>query len=137
MRRPKVPEPSKVAVFLHSGEYDRMHQGLSIAATAAAAGRPVEVFFFWWALERLSRDALDVPDLREEVADAFEKRGIPTLRQLLSHLRESGRCRLYACTGSMAILDLHPSGMSARVDQLVGWSTILSLTAGVTDRFYL
>jgi hypothetical protein len=27
--------------------------------------------------------------------------------------------------------------MSARVDQLVGWSTILSLTAGVTDRFYL
>jgi peroxiredoxin family protein len=133
-----VSGPAKVAVFLHSGEYDRMHQGLSIAATAAAAGRPAEVFFFWWALERLSKDALDAPDLaREDVADAFERRGIPTLRQLLSHLKETGRCRLYACTGSMGILDLPNSGMSTRVDQLVGWSTILSLTAGVTDRFYL
>jgi peroxiredoxin family protein len=133
-----MPAPAPLAVFLHSGDYDRMHQGLSIAATAAAAERPVHVFFFWWALERLAQDRLDAPDLaREDVADRFEARGIPTLRQLVAHLKETGRCRLYACTGSMAILDVPSLGMERRVDQLVGWSTILSLTAGVTDRFYL
>lgn len=130
----------RVAVFLHSGEYDRMHQGLSIAAAAAAAGRHADVFFFWWALERLAKGALDEPDfpaVHEHVADNFEKRNIPTLRQLLAYLRESGQCTLYACTGSMAIVDARSSSLEGRVDQLVGWSAILQLTAGVTDRFYL
>jgi peroxiredoxin family protein len=132
-------EASEIAIFLHDGAYDRMHQGLSIAASAAAAGRRAHVFFFWWALERLAQDALDEPDFdppRPEVANRFETKGIPTLRQLLAHLRESGLCRLYACTGSGAILGVG-SGMERRVDQLVGWNAILHLTAGITDRFYL
>ena len=86
-------------MFLHSGDYDRMHQGLSIAAAANACGRRCDLFFFWWALERLGRDQLDEPDFgpgREEAAERFESRGSPTLRALLSHLRESGRCTLYA-----------------------------------------
>jgi peroxiredoxin family protein len=132
-----VSKASKVAVFLHSGEYDRMHQGLSIAATAAAGGRPADVFFFWWALERLVKNALDAPDLREDVVDRFEARGIPTLRQLLAVLHEDPNCHLYACTGSLAILGVSAVGMESKVDQLMGWSTILSLTEGVTDRFYL
>ncbi len=135
--KPALP---KVAVFLHAGDYDRMHQGLSIAAAAVAAGRKANVFFFWWALERLARGALDEPDFpegREEVADRFETRGIPTLRTLLEYLRESELCTLYACTGSMAITGASPQSVEAAVDQVVGWSSILQLTAGVTDRFYL
>ena len=65
----------KVAVFLHDGAWDRMHQGLSIAASAVAVGRRVEVYFFWWALERIAKDQLDEPDFgpgREEVADRVE-----------------------------------------------------------------
>jgi peroxiredoxin family protein len=127
-----------LAVFLHSGDYDRVHQGLSIAATAAAEGRRPAVFFFWWALERLVRGDLDAPQFAADaVNDAFERRHIPTLRALLAHVRESGQCRFYACTGSMVILDLLPPSVSSRVDELVGWSTILELTQGVTDRFYL
>lgn len=126
----------KVAIFLHAGEYDRVHQGLSIAATAAAAGRSVDVFFFWWALERLVEDRLDDPE-QETLRDRFEARGTPTLRRLLSHLKESGHCRLYACSGSMDLLGVTAERLSSRVDQIVGWSTILSVTAGVTDRFYI
>ena len=130
--------PEKLAVFLHAGDYDRVHQGLSIAATAAAAGRPVEVYFFWWALERLAGDRLDEPDFESDaLRERFEARGAPTLRQLLSHLRESGKARLYACSGSLALVDGTVPAAAGRVDQIVGWSTILALTAGVTDRFYL
>lgn len=135
--KPSLP---KLAVFLHAGEYDRMHQGLSIAAAAVASNRRVDVFFFWWALERLVKGALDEPDLGpagEHAADRFETLGIPTLRSLLGHLKESGLCTLYACTGSMAIVGVTPEQVAARVDQVVGWSAILQLTAGVTDRFYL
>jgi len=117
-----------------------MHQGLSIAAAATASGRRADVFFFWWALERLSKGALDEPDFppeRDAVNDRFETRNLPTLRTLLGYARESGLCTLYACTGSMAIVGAPPPSLEAAVHQFVGWSAILQITAGVTDRFYL
>ncbi len=134
--------PDRVVVFLHDGAYDRVHQGLSIAASTVAIGRQADVFLFWWALERVAQDRLDEPDFgpgpeREEVADRFEARGMPTLRMLLSHLKDSGLCRLHACSGSMAALGLRPPDLEGRVDQIVGWTSILQQTAGVTDRFFL
>ena len=134
------PDVPRLAVFLHDGAYDRIHQGLSIAASAVAVGRRADVFFFWWALERLAADRLDEPDFtgeREAIADRFDSLRMPTLRQLLQHLRESGLCTVYACSGSLNLLGITPADMENRVDQIVGWTTILALTAGVSDRFYL
>lgn len=128
----------KVAVFLHAGDYDRIHQGLSIAAACVAAGRKVDLFFFWWALERLLADRLDAPDFPDEAANSrFEDRRMPTLRELLGHVRQSGLATTYACTGSFALTTRSPDEAAAKVDHLVGWSTILNVTHGVTDRFYL
>lgn len=128
--------PQPVCLFLHRGEYDAVHQGLSIAAAATALGRPVEVYFFWWALDRLVSDRLDLPDLeRDEVNATMELRGVPTLRQLLNIVRDSGHATLFACTGSMASLGLTPPQVEPKVDQLIGLTSILQRTAGVTDRF--
>jgi peroxiredoxin family protein len=134
------PAAARVAVFLHSGEYDRCHQALSIAAAATAANRPVDLFFFWWALERLVQGRLSEPDFeppREDVADRFEKHGAPTLAQLLAHIRESNKAVVYACSGSLPLLGLDLTSVEKHVDQVVGWSRILQITAGVVDRFYL
>lgn len=99
----------------------------------------MEVYFFWWALERLLTDRLDEPDFpdREDVVARFEARGLPTLRSLLGHLRASGQVTLVACTGSLAALGRTGADAEGRVDTLLGWTAILSRTAGVTDRFYL
>ena len=126
-----------VVIFLHRGDYDAVHQGLSIAAAAVAGQRPAELYFSWWALERLVKDRLDEPDLREDVASEMERRGVPTLRQLLGHLKESGLSRLYACSGSLHALGFNPSHVEGRVDELVGWSAILKRTQGRADRFFL
>jgi peroxiredoxin family protein len=142
---PSPPSPpadprGKVVVFLHSGDYDRVHQGLSIAAAAVAAGRSAELYLFWWALERFVKDALDEPDFgpeREAVADRLEARRMPTCRELLAHVRESGRASVHACTGSLAALGADPQRPLPGVDGWVGWSAILQRTAGVVDRFYL
>lgn len=134
------PEPNRVCVFLHDGSYDRVHQGLAIAASAVASGRRADVYWFWWALERLVRDRLDEPDFgpgREAHADRFEARGMPTLRELLAHLRESGLCSTFACSASLAALDVKPPELEGKVDQVIGWTAILQRTAGLTDRFYL
>ena len=110
-----------------------------MAASGVALGRRVDVFFFWWALERLLTDRLDEPDFpeREDVAARFEARGLPTLRALLTHLRASGLASLVGCTGSLAAVGLTPADAEGRVDTLLGWTAILARTAGITDRFYL
>ncbi len=113
-----------------------MHQALSIAAAATATGRPVELYFFWWALERLVRGNLDVPDLeRDDVNATMELRGVPTIRQLLDSVRDSGSAKLFACTGSIASLGLTPPDVEPKVDALIGWTAILQRTSGVVDRF--
>ena len=138
-----MADPGPVAVFLHSGDYDRVHQGLSIALAAAAVGRRCDVFWFWWALERLARaseGALDEPDFgpgREQAESRFESRGMPTLRQMLEAAKQSGLVTLYACSGSISAVAETPESIRASVDQVVGWTTILQLTAGVADRYYL
>lgn len=128
-----------VCVFLHRGEYDAVHQGLSIAAAAVSMGRKVELYFFWFALERLVRGNLDEPDLdgRDDVNATMELRQVPTIRQLLDVVRDSGQATLLACTGSMASLGLNPPDVEPKVDTLIGWTSILGRTQGVTDRFFV
>ena len=127
----------RVVIFVHSGDYDRLHAALSVAATAAAMGRPVEVFFFWFALEALVQDRLGTPSFpsRPELQAEFEERGYPTAAALAKAARETGMCTFYGCTGSSAILALRPDRVAAVVDHAVGWSTILQITRGVVDRF--
>ena len=134
------PTTAPIAVFLHSGDYDRVHQGLSIAVAGGAAGRAVAVYFFWWALERLIRDDLDAPDFgpgREELTEEFADQGFPTLRELLAAARATGKVRLYACSGSLAILGKTSAAVDGRVDEIVGWAAVLERTSGVSDRFVL
>ena len=127
-----------VCIFFNRGDYDSVHQGFSIAAAATAMGRPVELYFFWFALERLLKDQLDEPDLvRDDINATMELRQIPTLRQLLAIVRDSSHATLFACTGSLAALGFTPKDAEPKVDQLIGWSAILARTAGVTDRFSL
>jgi peroxiredoxin family protein len=133
-------EPPRVVLFLHSADYDRVHQGLAIGAAAAALGKQVELYFFWWALERLLDGRLDEPDFhppRPDVADRFESKGLPSARELLQHLRASGQCLVVACTGSLAALGRNAQSAAPHVDQVLGWAGILQRTAGVVDRFYL
>lgn len=136
---------NRVAIFLHAGDYDRIHQGLAIAAAAAAAGRQVQIFFFWWALDRLVRGDLGEPTFApqgvpertiEAAEDAFET-GYPHAADLLEAVRSTGKCTVYACSASARLIGRRQDEVAATVDQVVGWSTILALTQGVTDRFYL
>jgi peroxiredoxin family protein len=132
--------PAQLVVFLHAGEYDRVHQGLAIAAAAAASGKRVDVYLFWWALERFLADRLDDPDFpaeHAEAADRFERRGMPTLRALISHLRDSGLCAFYACTGSLAVVEEGSPPSPPWLAGWMGWATILERTQGIADRFYL
>jgi len=132
------PTEPPIAIFLHNGSWDAVHQALSIAAAAVTMGRRVELYLFWWGLERIVRGELEVPDLeRDDVNATLERRGSPTLKQLLEVVRGSGQATLLACTGSLAALGLNPPDVTPHVDELIGWTAILARTKTVTERFFL
>jgi peroxiredoxin family protein len=132
-----VRPADRVVIFVHSGDYDRLHEAMSVAATAAAAGRAVDVVFSWFALEALVLDRLATPTFpnRPEVEAAFEDRSFPTAAALAQAARASGTCTFYGCTGSAGILGLRPDRVAEVVDHAVGWSTILQVTRAAIDRF--
>ncbi len=106
-----VTADKRVAGFLHSGDYDRLHQGAAGAAAAASGARPVEVF--------------------------VETRGYPTAEALRTAARATGLCKVFACSASMEMLGVRPDRLEPLVDSILGWSGILARTEGVTARFYL
>jgi peroxiredoxin family protein len=130
----------RVAIFLHAADYDRLHQGASIAATATALGRDVQLFFFWWALDALARGALATPSFADvageagvRAAEAFEE-GAPTAAELLASAREDGRCWTYAL-GVGALV-----GLRIEAVELLGirWlAGSISRSRRVPDRYYL
>jgi predicted peroxiredoxin len=123
-----------LVVFLSRGEYEAMHLGLSAALAAVSLGRKVELYFFWFALERLAKGRTAEPDVRADVADAMERRQVPTLGELYLQIRGSGLATSFACSGSVAALGLLPTDVEPHVDALIGWVSILQRTAGVADR---
>ena len=134
-----VLRSDRVAVFLHSADADRLHQGCAIAASASAAGRPVDLYFFWFALEALASGKLAESSFpgRDDVAARFERFDYPSAQALLDAARATGRCTLYACTASSGLVGLAPDRVASLVDHHVGWATILEASRGVIDRFYL
>jgi hypothetical protein len=74
------------------------------------------------------------PDLRADVADAMERRQVPTLEELYKQVRASGLSTSFACSGSVAALGLLPTDVEAYVDALIGWPSILQRTRGASDR---
>jgi len=135
-----VANTEKVAIFLHSGDYDRIHQGLSIAAAAVASGRPALILFFWWALDRLAGNRLEPDDSDfgkwPAIAERMSEGSFPSAAALLKSARDGG-AKVFACTGSLAILGHRPDALENKVDGFLGWAAILDATHGVTDRFYL
>lgn len=121
-------------VFVSRREYEAMHLALSAALAAVSMGRKVELFFYWFALERLVKAKDAEVDVRSDVADAMERRQVPSWQDLYAQVRQSGLSTSFACSGSVAAMGLLPTDVEPHVDALIGWASILQRTRGATDR---
>ena len=108
-----------LAIFLHSGRYDRVYQALNLTLTAASSGRSCYLFLFYGALAGFMDGSWDHPDSIGEpdgalasdavLRRAFELSDTPVPSEILEMVRrEEGRLTLCACSTSMRLLDLPP-----------------------------
>ena len=128
-------EKKGLAVIFHSGSYDRLHHGLSIALAGLALGRPVRFFFTYWALAYLRRGGGSYFHLDSEAEDHpqiikknMEKGHPERVSDLISQAKALGG-KFYSCTHSMSLLNITRDELIDEVDRSMGLTTFLTETA--------
>jgi peroxiredoxin family protein len=124
----------RLCVLFHAGDYDRIYHGLSLAGTAAARGREVHLFFTYWALKRLVKGQTDKTDsafINQAVAEGHMK----PLTKLIDQVKKLGEVHIYACSGSMALMNVAREELIEQVDQSMGLAGFESLWEGANVVF--
>lgn len=131
-------EKSGLGIIFHSGSYDRLHHGISIALAALALGRKVRFLFTYWALEYLRRDvssALENKVDKEEdpahiqtIRENIKKGHLESISDLIVRSKALG-AEFYTCTASMSLLNIARDELIDEVDRPMGLTTFLDETA--------
>ena len=128
-------EKKGLGIIFHSGSYDRIHHGFSIALAALALGRETKLFFSYWALEYLKKEGppkLKLDSEAEEAKKMIEKnrkRGhLQGVGELIAQAKAMGG-KLFVCTHSMGILNIARDEFIGEVDKSMGLTTFLAETA--------
>ncbi|MEE9584583.1 MAG: DsrE/DsrF/DrsH-like family protein [Candidatus Brocadiales bacterium] len=125
----------KLAIFAHSGTYDKLYQTVTIAVTAASMGRDVYMFLFFWALKRFVEEGgletMDFPPEYGEEGPALGQRmkalNPTSLQDMLDEVKKTGKIKVYACSASVKYMGLDDKKVMGKVDEVVGLPVILQM----------
>jgi peroxiredoxin family protein len=128
-------EKRGLAVIFHSGSFDRLHQGFSLSLAASALGRPVRLFFSYWAMKYLKRGEDSYFHLDSEARDyqsilqkGLERGHLESVSQMIGQVKAmGGKC--YACTHSMGLLNIARDELIEAVDRSMGLTAFLKETS--------
>ena len=120
-----------LGVIFHSGSYDRLYHGFSLALAASALGREVRLFFSYWALEYLKKDRLAKVKIdsegkkhKEIIEKNIERGHLEKISELIRQSKAMG-VKIYACTSSMGLLNIARNELIPEVDKSMGLTTFL------------
>ncbi|MEW6202086.1 MAG: DsrE/DsrF/DrsH-like family protein [bacterium] len=124
-----MSDSRSLCIVLHAGEYDRVSHALSIAGVAAAMGKEVHLLFTYWALKRLVRGETDKTD-SQFIEEAVAKGYMKTITEAITTIKKFGTVHIYACSGSMALMNISQDELINEVDRIMGLPTFISLWEG-------
>jgi peroxiredoxin family protein len=118
-------------LLLQRGAEDVVYEAAAMTAAAVSMGLDVTLVWFDSALERLASGELDGGEAGER-----EPGSLRAAAGLLAEARATGRVRSLACSASMvAGAGRNAEAVRARVDDVVGWPTAVSLIRAAERSF--
>lgn len=123
----------KVAMIVHSGDYDRVTYALSIAKVAGALGMKVYILFTYGGLRRIIKGQVNKIDqngdnyINNRIAQNISKKIMPMLSDDIIEAKRLG-LKIYACVGSMGILNISREDLIEEVDQIMGLASFLDIS---------
>jgi peroxiredoxin family protein len=120
-----------LSLVLFSGTTDKLHSAATIAAGAAALGRPVNILLQYWALDafRSERIAADHGLAYEAMAEGSSRpvRGTAGIQWLETFrmAKELGDVSFKACSGSLEVLGIDIASLDPLVEAAGGIAEFL------------
>ena len=117
-----------ISLVLFSGTDDKLTAAATLAAGAAALGKPVRIFLQYWALDAFRADRITTdhglaPEAGvagREAVDEATAAGQSHWSETLRMAKERGEVDIQACSASMGILGLQQSDLDPLVDGIEG-----------------
>jgi len=127
-------KPKKMAIIVHSGTLDKLYPVFMLSSTGGAMDVEVHLFFTFWGLSAVKKGGLESAKLpgvmslgTSMMKDKIKKVGTPTLTELLAMCRSTGKVKIYACSTTMAFMDVKKEDLIPEVDEIVGAATFLDI----------
>jgi hypothetical protein len=123
-----------IAVFLESGELQRLYTGLSLLVSAASDGFPARGLVGFGALAPVLDERLMARALRPEAAPNVSDGGREAFASTLAALRDTAveleECRLWACAAAVEATGVARATVEARLDGVLSTPRFLREVAG-------
>lgn len=116
-------------LLLQRGAPDVMYEAAAMTAAAVSLGLDVTLLWFDGALDALAGGLLEGQD------DVVTPGTAGAAGRLLEEARRSGRVRFLACSASMVGSPSGAPAVRAKVDDVVGWPTAISLIRAAERSF--
>jgi len=134
----------KHAYVVHSGTLDKLYPVFMLASTGGAMEAEVHLFFTFWGLDAVKKGGLDKAKLPGIMSvgtgmmkGKIKKVGVPTLVELLQMCRDTENVKLYACSTTMALMDVKKEDLIDEVDEIVGAATFLDLAMDADVQMFI
>jgi peroxiredoxin family protein len=127
-------DQSMIAVFLESGELQRLYTGLSLLVSAASDGRPARALLGFGALAPVLDERLMARALRPDAAPDVSDRGRDAFARTLAELRDTALaledCRVWACAAAVEATGAPRTTIDDRLDGVMSTPRFLREVAG-------
>lgn len=115
------PGPDKLSIVVFSGDFDRIHYALVMAAAAVASNTPVTLFFTMWAGRALEAPLADGSPAwtrlkagdgtnAKDMDDGFKAKGVGSFEELLEACVALG-ATVMVCEMGLKALGMNPDGL--------------------------
>lgn len=135
---------SKHAYVVHSGSLDKLYPVFMLASTGGAMDAEVHLFFTFWGLDAVKKGGLDKAGLpgimtlgTGMMKNKIKSVGVPSLTELLAMCRETGNVKIYACSTTMAMMDVKKEELIPEVDEIVGAATFLDIAMDADVQMFI
>ena len=126
----------KLALIVQSGTIDKLYCAFILASTSVAMGWEAHLYFTFWGLQSLAKGAMekaklpgDYKHLEETMRKNIERMKYPSPYDMLKRIKQSGQCKIYACTPTMEMFGVKRDTLVPEVDSMVGAATFLNIAA--------
>jgi len=134
----------KHAYVVHSGTLDKLYPVFMLASTGGAMDAEVHLFFTFWGLDAIKKGGLDKSKLPGIMSlgtgmmkGKIKKVGVPSLTELLKMCRDTENVKIYACSTTMAMMDVKEEELIDEVDDIVGAATFLDLAMDADVQMFI